>query len=113
MRDPFGVGGRSGEARYRVVTPSPFNPPPPVIEPVARPSGWGLLVNLLVRPAWAWRVELAGGLGVALAGKVLAGVVGPVVAGLVLVVVGTVGALVPGVRGGVGWWLHRSRLRRG
>src|SRR6266516_969382 len=113
MRDPFGSGGGSGEARYRVVTPSPFNPPPPVIEPVARPSGWGLLVNLLVRPAWAWRVELAGLLGVAVAGKALAGVVGPVVAGLVLLLLAAAGALVPGVRAAVGWWLHRSSLRRG
>src|SRR6266516_296233 len=102
MRDKFPLG--SGEARYRVVTPSPFNPPPPVIEPVARPSGWGLLVNLLVRPTWAWRVELAGAVGVAVLGKILAGVAGPVVAGLALVVLATAGAMVPGVRESVGWW---------
>jgi len=111
MGDPFPFGG--GEARYRVVTPSPFNPPPQVVEPVARPSRWGLLVNLLVRPAWAWRVELAGLVGVAVAGKMMAHLVGPVVAGLVLVVLVAVGVVVPAVRESVGWSLRRSRLRRG
>lgn len=110
MRDPFPFGG--GAARYRVVTPSPFNPPPQVVEPVARPSRWGLVVNLLLRPAWAWRVELAGLLGVAVAGKLLARVVGPLVAGLVLVLLAGAGALVPAVRESVAWALRRSRLRR-
>src|SRR6266536_2006382 len=98
--------------QHSVKTPGPLELPPPTLRPAARPTVWNRLVLYILRPLWAWRVELAIAsvivtVWVWLAGHLAKG-------SALLVVVGLVGVVVaiPPCRGALGYLLYRSRVRR-
>jgi hypothetical protein len=98
--------------QHTVKTPGPFELPPPTLRPAARPTLRDRLVLYVVRPLWAWRVELAlAGLPLLvwwwLAAHLARVSAGLVVAGLVGVVVA-----IPRFRTAIGALLYRSRVRR-
>ena len=97
---------------HRVKTPTPWELPPPTVRPAAEPTAWDHLILYVVRPLWAWRLEVLAGLVLLTAWARLAAATGRMVAAVAVVT--TVAGLlaVPSLRQRAKLAWHRASVRR-